>query len=167
MQANRCKDGESEFCCSFLHPTINLIPFFRDFRHLAKYLLRGVFFFGSFHRIKCIGKQAPASEAPIVVVAPHSSFFDTMVAVVTGPPSVVAKAETASLPFFGSKSLFNYPFIHLITDFPTRTHRLYATDLRVPRGSQFAVHYDPGDQRACNFQGRLATVVNLSRGNLH
>lgn len=58
---------------------------------------------GTFHRIKTIGQQASAKEAPIVVVAPHSSFFDSLVALITGPPSVVAKAETASLPFFGSE----------------------------------------------------------------
>lgn len=65
--------------------------------------MRGVFLSGTVHWVKIIGKKASAKEAPIVVVAPHSSFYDSLVAVITSPPSVVAKAETASLPFFGSE----------------------------------------------------------------
>lgn len=59
---------------------------------------------GSFHNIKLIGKPASAKDAPIVTVAPHSSFFDSIVPISLGPipSSVVAKYETASLPLFGS-----------------------------------------------------------------
>lgn len=70
--------------------------------------MRGMFVFGTFHWVKIIGKRASAKEAPIIVVAPHSSFFDSLVAVLFGPPSVVAKAETACLPFFGSECPFAY-----------------------------------------------------------
>lgn len=65
----------------------------------------GMYFFGSFHRVKITGRQASSKEAPILVLAPHSSFFDSISVVLFGPPSVLAKAETASLPFLGSKYL--------------------------------------------------------------
>lgn len=55
----------------------------------------------SFHHITYIGKQASPKEAPILVVAPHSSYVDSVVVVVTGPTSVVAKKETADIPILG------------------------------------------------------------------
>lgn len=67
--------------------------------------MRAMFFIGSFHYVKVTGVQASPKVAPILVVAPHSSFFDAIVAIVAtyyGPPAAVAKAETAMLPFFGS-----------------------------------------------------------------
>ena len=46
--------------------------------------------------------QAPSMAAPILCVAPHSTFFDALAVAVMGAPSVVAKAETKNVPFFGS-----------------------------------------------------------------
>lgn len=69
----------------------------------ARRTVHGMFFFGSFHRVTVTGRQATAKEAPILVLAPHSSFFDSISVILFGPPSVLAKAETASLPFLGSK----------------------------------------------------------------
>lgn len=70
--------------------------------------MRGMFMAGSFHNIKLIGKPALTKDAPIVTVAPHSSFFDSIVPISVGPVPccVLAKAETASLPFFGSMFLY-------------------------------------------------------------
>ena len=51
-------------------------------------------------RIK--GDQASSKDAPILVVAPHSTFFDSLPVVLMGAPSVVAKAETTSIPFWGA-----------------------------------------------------------------
>lgn len=65
-------------------------------------MMRGMFWAGSFHHIRYKGKLASAMEAPLVCAGPHTSFFDSLLALVIGPPAVVAKAETASLPFFGS-----------------------------------------------------------------
>ena len=38
----------------------------------------------------------------MLCVAPHSTFFDALAVAVMGAPSVVAKAETKHVPFFGS-----------------------------------------------------------------
>lgn len=66
--------------------------------------MRTIIFLGSFHYVKVIGKPAPFKEAPIIVLAPHSSFFDSIAVIVFGPFSALAKAETGFLPFFGSNS---------------------------------------------------------------
>lgn len=57
---------------------------------------------GSFHRIKVIGRRADPKEAPILVVAPHSSYLDSMISVIMRP-TIVAKKESADLPIVGSK----------------------------------------------------------------
>ncbi|OWR44440.1 Lysophosphatidylcholine acyltransferase 2 [Danaus plexippus plexippus] len=61
-----------------------------------------------FHRVRVLGRHhLPSSprDAPVVVMAPHSSFFDAIAIVCLGAPSVVAKADTARLPFIGRTSL--------------------------------------------------------------
>ncbi|XP_066141594.1 lysophosphatidylcholine acyltransferase isoform X1 [Euwallacea fornicatus] len=57
-------------------------------------------------RLKVIGRPSTRSEAPLVALAPHSSFMDSIAMVYLGGPSIVAKGETASIPFFGK--LINY-----------------------------------------------------------
>lgn len=76
---------------------------FRIIQLLAARAMYGMYYFGSFHNVKITGKQATSKEAPILALAPHSSFFDSIAVVLFGPPSVLAKAETASLPLLGSK----------------------------------------------------------------
>lgn len=62
-----------------------------------------MFFFGSAQWVKVKGKLAPAKEAPILVCAPHSSFYDSLAVIVSGPSSVVGKIEASQIPFYGSK----------------------------------------------------------------
>jgi len=79
-------------------------------RNVVCYILRFMFFCcGFILRIK--GNQASSREAPILVVAPHSTFFDSLAVCVTGGPSVVAKAETSSIPFWGSLIRFTQPVL--------------------------------------------------------
>ncbi|XP_004924153.1 lysophosphatidylcholine acyltransferase isoform X1 [Bombyx mori] len=72
-------------------------------------LMRLVVVAAGFHRVRILGRQHQAGssrEAPVVVMAPHSSFFDAIAIVCLGAPSVVAKADTARIPFIGQ--LINY-----------------------------------------------------------
>uniref|UniRef100_A0A2A4K8A0 EF-hand domain-containing protein n=1 Tax=Heliothis virescens TaxID=7102 RepID=A0A2A4K8A0_HELVI len=72
-------------------------------------LMRLVVVAAGFHRVKVLGKHHVPSnsrDAPVVVMAPHSTFFDAIAIVCLGAPSVVAKADTARLPFIGQ--LINY-----------------------------------------------------------
>lgn len=52
------------------------------------------------------GKQASRSEAPILVVAPHSTFIDGGIVYVTGFPSIIVRRESGLNPFIGK--LINY-----------------------------------------------------------
>ncbi|EEB14333.1 conserved hypothetical protein [Pediculus humanus corporis] len=69
-------------------------------------IMRALFAAGGFHWVKVKGKQATSKEAPVLAVAPHSSYFDALSVVYLGGPSVVAKGETGILPLFGK--LINY-----------------------------------------------------------
>ncbi|XP_039755946.1 lysophosphatidylcholine acyltransferase isoform X1 [Pararge aegeria] len=72
-------------------------------------LIRLVVVAAGFHRVRVLGREHVPSdrrEAPVIVIAPHSSYFDAIAIVCLGAPSVVAKADTARLPFIGQ--LINY-----------------------------------------------------------
>ena len=86
------------------HEDINKAPFTGWrllIRNMICVILRIMYIcLGFIVRIK--GEQASSKDAPILVVAPHSSFFDSLPVVLMGAPSVVAKAETTSIPFWGA-----------------------------------------------------------------
>ncbi|XP_043287363.1 lysophosphatidylcholine acyltransferase 2 isoform X3 [Venturia canescens] len=52
------------------------------------------------------GKQAARNEAPILVVAPHSTFIDGGIVYVAGFPSIIVRTESGLNPFVGK--LINY-----------------------------------------------------------
>uniref|UniRef100_A0A3Q3JUN3 EF-hand domain-containing protein n=1 Tax=Monopterus albus TaxID=43700 RepID=A0A3Q3JUN3_MONAL len=52
-------------------------------------------------RVVVKGKQVSSSEAPILAVAPHSTFFDGIVCIVAGLPSTVSRVENLATPIFG------------------------------------------------------------------
>lgn len=65
-------------------------------------MMRALFLCGGFHYITVKGQRAKRKDAPVLALAPHSSFFDSLPVVYLGGPSIVAKAKARSLPFFGS-----------------------------------------------------------------
>jgi len=72
-------------------------------RPLVVFWGRGIFFFGGYHWIKVKGQRASSEEAPILAVAPHSSYVDAVIVVYLGMTSMVAKKSAIEVPFFGSK----------------------------------------------------------------
>lgn len=58
-------------------------------------------------RIVVRGKQASRAEAPILVVAPHSTFIDGGIVYVTGFPSIIVRRESGLNPFTGSMWMLN------------------------------------------------------------
>lgn len=61
-----------------------------------------LFMFGfGFHWIPVIGTPAASSEAPIMVVGPHSSMLDIFVIGCRSIPTALSRAENKSVPFFG------------------------------------------------------------------
>lgn len=73
---------------------------------MCGFLFRGIFTVGSAHWVTVKGKIAPPEEAPILVAAPHSSFFDSLAVLISGPSSVVGKIEAGDIPFYGSEYIF-------------------------------------------------------------
>jgi 1-acyl-sn-glycerol-3-phosphate acyltransferase len=63
------------------------------------FLCRGVFFVASLHRIKVHGK--PDMTVPIMSVAPHFGYFDTLLFVYLNFPNGVAREGTEDVPLFG------------------------------------------------------------------
>lgn len=60
---------------------------------------------GGFHWIRVRGQRATAKDAPIIALAPHSTFFDALTDVFLDLTTVVAKAESEKVPIFGSTNL--------------------------------------------------------------
>lgn len=48
------------------------------------------------------GKQADRKEAPILVIAPHSTFLDGGIIYATGFPSIIVRRESGTNPYIGS-----------------------------------------------------------------
>uniref|UniRef100_A0A182S657 Phospholipid/glycerol acyltransferase domain-containing protein n=1 Tax=Anopheles maculatus TaxID=74869 RepID=A0A182S657_9DIPT len=107
----------------------------RQLRQLTALVMRALFLFGSFNYIRYKGVRASPKEAPVICVAPHTAFYDSVCVVLFGPSAVVAKYETASLPFFGSRLLHHAPiccrccFVFILMlclhhkNHPQRSHR--------------------------------------------
>ncbi|KPP68656.1 lysophospholipid acyltransferase LPCAT4-like, partial [Scleropages formosus] len=70
-------------------------------------LSRAVFFSLGFFWVKVKGRQAAPKEAPLLAVAPHSSFLDMLILCVAGLPTVVSRSENTSLPVIGALLEFN------------------------------------------------------------
>lgn len=73
--------------------------------HLIYALSRTMFFMCGFHWITIRGRRASSSEAPLLVVAPHSTFFDPIVTVVCDLPSVVSRVENLNIPVIGGEPI--------------------------------------------------------------
>ena len=87
---------------------------FTGWRRLVRviicYIIRFMYIcLGFIVRVK--GEQAESKDAPILVVAPHSTFYDSLPVVLMGAPSVVAKAETTSIPFWGAIIRMSQPVL--------------------------------------------------------
>ncbi|XP_044765486.1 lysophosphatidylcholine acyltransferase isoform X2 [Coccinella septempunctata] len=84
------------------------------------HLIRVIFIIGGF-RMKIIGNLLERDAAPVVALAPHSSFVDCLAMVYMGGPSIVAKGETANIPLFGKLINFTQP-IYVFRDDPDSRH---------------------------------------------
>ena len=64
---------------------------------------RSIMFVCGFHYFKITGKRALYEEAPVLVVVPHSSYWDVGVFFVTSPlPCALSKFENFQIPIFGT-----------------------------------------------------------------
>lgn len=72
-------------------------------------LSRMMLFGFGFHWIRVRGRPATTEEAPILIVAPHTSLLDVFIiaAGYCNIPTFVAKEDFKHVPFFGCKSAWN------------------------------------------------------------
>ncbi|XP_076972922.1 lysophosphatidylcholine acyltransferase 1 isoform X2 [Tamandua tetradactyla] len=68
---------------------------------LLKAIMRTMWFAGGFHRVAVKGRRALPSEAAILTLAPHSSYFDAIPVTMT-MSSIVMKAESRDIPIWGT-----------------------------------------------------------------
>ncbi|KAG8512385.1 Lysophosphatidylcholine acyltransferase 1 [Galemys pyrenaicus] len=68
---------------------------------LLRALMRTMWFVGGFHHVSVKGQQALPTEAAILTLAPHSSYFDAIPVTMT-MSSIVMKAESRDIPVWGT-----------------------------------------------------------------
>uniref|UniRef100_A0A673CUM9 Lysophosphatidylcholine acyltransferase 1 n=1 Tax=Sphaeramia orbicularis TaxID=375764 RepID=A0A673CUM9_9TELE len=68
---------------------------------ILKIIMRVMWFAGGFHWISVKGRRALPAEAPILTLAPHSSYFDAIPVTMT-MASIVMKAESKDIPLWGT-----------------------------------------------------------------
>lgn len=97
-------------CTSYIECNIN-----RNVREVIRWMFLGMFKTTGWWTMNVVGTPAGRSEAPILVMAPHSSFFDTLPVILTGVPILVAKAGAKKAPILGSTycefNLFSAVFV--------------------------------------------------------
>ena len=69
------------------------------------------YYFAMGFRVVVKGKQVSSREAPILAVAPHSTFFDGIVCIVAGLPSTVSRVENLATPIFGRETFSAPPLL--------------------------------------------------------
>lgn len=79
-----------------------LTPWRRWMKDCLPFIVRSMLFAMGFHKIRIKGKLASPSEAPVSVIAPHSSFLDILLLSKYGSaPSGISKMENLKSPFLG------------------------------------------------------------------
>ncbi|XP_053304938.1 lysophosphatidylcholine acyltransferase 2 isoform X2 [Spea bombifrons] len=89
-----------------------------------------------FH-VRVQGKPACSTEAPIIVVAPHSSFFDGIAVIVSGMPSIVSRAENVAVPMFGRILMSLQPVLVSRVDPDSRKNTISEIKRRASSGGEW------------------------------
>ncbi|XP_074469723.1 lysophosphatidylcholine acyltransferase 1 isoform X1 [Sebastes fasciatus] len=99
-------------------------------------IMRAMWFCGGFHWIKVIGERAPPSEAPILTMGPHSSYFDAIPVTMT-MCSMVAKLESRSIPVWGTLISFIRPVFVFRSDQDSRRKTVEEIKRRAQSGGEW------------------------------
>ncbi|CAL1540095.1 unnamed protein product [Lymnaea stagnalis] len=106
-------------------------------RPIVLVLCRGVFFAGGLYWVNVKGKQASSKDAPLLLLAPHSSFLDALPVVFLGLTSVVAKASTEQIMLFGTLTEFSQPVLVQREDPNSRLNTIKEIQRRAQSGGQW------------------------------
>ncbi|XP_069495743.1 lysophosphatidylcholine acyltransferase 2 [Ambystoma mexicanum] len=93
------------------------------------------FLMGFFVKVK--GQLATPVEAPIIAVAPHSTFFDAVACIVAGLPSTVSRSENVSAPLFGRVLRAMQPVLVSRTDPDSRKKTINDITKRATSGGEW------------------------------
>lgn len=95
------------------------------------------FFMAGFQNIKVLGKKAHASEAPILCVAPHSTFFDTLMEFVNGVYCPVVREQSSSTAIISTLITYTQP-VYVKRDNPlSRQHTIQEIRRRALSGDDW------------------------------
>lgn len=84
----------------------SVVDLFRQYADVCTKFLDRVFLFAfGFNWIYYKGRPAKAKDAPIMIMAPHSSFLDVFVVSLYGAPTFVARDDMRNIRLFGCKSV--------------------------------------------------------------
>ncbi|KAM9765769.1 lysophosphatidylcholine acyltransferase 2 [Menidia menidia] len=92
------------------------------------------YYFSMGFRVVVKGTQVGSSEAPILAVAPHSTFFDGIVCIVAGLPSTVSRVENLATPIFGRFVRCLQPVLVSRNDPDSRRNTIQEIDKRAKSG---------------------------------
>ncbi|XP_071387699.1 lysophosphatidylcholine acyltransferase 2 [Centroberyx affinis] len=126
---------------TFMHPlkgAVEPMTGWRRFmcRRVMAALGRTYYFCMGF-RVVVKGKQLSSSEAPILAVAPHSTFFDGIVCIVAGLPSTVSRLENLATPIFGRFVRCLQPVLVSRQDPDSRKNTIREIDSRAKSGGRW------------------------------
>uniref|UniRef100_A0A8C8RIA1 Lysophosphatidylcholine acyltransferase 2 n=1 Tax=Pelusios castaneus TaxID=367368 RepID=A0A8C8RIA1_9SAUR len=125
---------------TFCHPGRGSVPLMGWKRRMSQCTLQCLghaMFFSMGFQVKVKGKVAGPLEAPILVVAPHSSFFDGIVCVIAGLPSIVSRLENLSAPVFGTILRSLQPVLVSRLDPDSRRNTINEITKRATSGGQW------------------------------
>uniref|UniRef100_A0AAV2MBN0 EF-hand domain-containing protein n=1 Tax=Knipowitschia caucasica TaxID=637954 RepID=A0AAV2MBN0_KNICA len=103
---------------------------------ILKIIMRVMWFSGGFHWISVKGQRALPAEAPILTLAPHSSYFDAIPVTMT-MSSIVMKAESKDIPLWGTLIKFIRPVFVSRTDQNSRKRTVEEIKRRAHSGGDW------------------------------
>ncbi|XP_068426340.1 lysophosphatidylcholine acyltransferase 1 isoform X2 [Clinocottus analis] len=103
---------------------------------ILKIIMRVMWFAGGFHWMTVKGRRAMPAEAPILTLAPHSSYFDAIPVTMT-MASIVMKAESKDIPLWGTLIKFIRPVFVSRSDQDSRKKTVEEIKRRAHSGGEW------------------------------
>ncbi|KAG1930126.1 lysophosphatidylcholine acyltransferase 1 isoform X2 [Pimephales promelas] len=103
---------------------------------VLKTIMRVMWFAGGFHWISVKGRRALPTEAPILTLGPHSSYFDAIPVTMT-MASIVMKAESKDIPVWGTLIKFIRPVFVSRSDQDSRRKTVEEIKRRAHSGGEW------------------------------
>uniref|UniRef100_A0AAR2KGS3 EF-hand domain-containing protein n=1 Tax=Pygocentrus nattereri TaxID=42514 RepID=A0AAR2KGS3_PYGNA len=103
---------------------------------ILRTIMRVMWFAGGFHWISVKGRQALPTEAPILTLGPHSSYFDAIPVTMT-MATIVMKAESKDIPLWGTLIKYIRPVFVSRSDQDSRRKTVEEIKRRAQSGGEW------------------------------